>query len=96
VLRDLGTAVSRRTWQGGTFDLEERLSIGEALRMCPMTAAYSAFDERVKGSIEPGKLADFTVLSEDIHDVAPERIKDIPVDYSIVNGHVAYARQGAT
>jgi predicted amidohydrolase YtcJ len=60
-----------------------------------MTAAYSAFDERIKGSIEPGKLADLTVLSEDIYDVAPERIKDIAVDYSIVNGSLAYARGGA-
>ena len=95
VLRDLGTAVSRQTWQGGTFDLEESLSVDEALRMCTMTAAYSAFDERIKGSIEPGKLADLTVLSEDIYDVAPERIKDIPVDYSIVNGSLAYTRAGA-
>jgi len=95
VLRDLGTAVSRRTWQGGTFEPEEGLAIAEALRMCTMTAAYAGFEERVKGSIEPGKLADLTVLSEDLFDVAPAQIKDIPVDMAIVNGTIAYSRQAA-
>jgi predicted amidohydrolase YtcJ len=95
VLRDLGTAVTRRTWQGGSFDPEERIGVGEALRMCTMSAAYSGFEERVKGSIEPGKLADLTVLSEDLYDVAPERIKDIPVDMAVVDGKIAYDRNAA-
>lgn len=92
VLRDLGTAASRRTWRGGTFEPEERLTVAEALRMCTATAAYAGFEERVKGSIEPGKLADLVVLAEDLYDVAPERIKDIPVDLTIVDGRIAYTR----
>jgi predicted amidohydrolase YtcJ len=92
VLRDLGTAVTRRTWQGGTFDLEESITVAEALRMCTATAAFSGFEERFKGTVELGKLADLTVLAEDIFDVAPNRIKDVPVDMAIVNGNVAHAR----
>ncbi len=95
VLRDLGTAVSRRTWRGGTFGAEEALTISEALRMCTATAAFSSFEERIKGTIELGKLADLTVLSEDLREVAPEHIKDIPVDYAIVDGAIAHARVGA-
>jgi predicted amidohydrolase YtcJ len=95
VLRDLGTAVSRRTWRGGTFGAEEGLTIAEALRMCTATAAFSSFEERIKGSIESGKLADLTVLSEDPRDVPPENIKNIPVAFTIVDGAIAYESAAA-
>ena len=94
-LRDLGTAVSRRTWTGKTVGADQAVSVREAIRMFTINAAYNAFEEKIKGSIEPGKLADFAVLAENPYTVAPEKIKDIPVDMTIVNGRVAYARDGA-
>ena len=93
-LRDLGTCVSRRTWTGKTVGPEQAISIDEAIRMFTINAAYNAFEERLKGSIETGKLADFAVLAESPYDVAPETIKDIPVDMTVVDGKVAFSRDG--
>jgi predicted amidohydrolase YtcJ len=94
-LRDLGTAVSRRTWTGKTVGADQAIGVDEAVRMFTINAAYNAFEEKIKGSIETGKLADFAVLAENPHEVAPENIKDIPVDMTVVNGQVAFLRQGA-
>ena len=68
---------------------------GATIRMFTINAAYNAFEEKIKGSIETGKLADFAILAESPHDVEPERIKDIPVDMTICNGDIAFFRQGA-
>ena len=94
-LRDLGTCVSRRTWTGTTVGADQAITVDEAIRMFTINAAYNAFEEKIKGSIEPGKLADFAVLAENPHDVEPERIKDIPVDMTIVDGAIAFFRDGA-
>ena len=94
-LRDLGTCVSRKTWTGTTVGADQAITVREAIRMFTINAAYNAFEEKIKGSIEPGKLADFAVLAENPYQVAPEAIKDIPVDMTIVDGQVAYRRDGA-
>ena len=93
-LRDLGTCVSRRTWTGKTIGPDQAVSVDEAIRMFTINAAYNAFEERIKGSIETGKLADFAVLAENPYDVEPETIKDIPVDMTVVDGKVAFSRDG--
>jgi predicted amidohydrolase YtcJ len=94
-LRDMGTSVSRRIWSGGTIGYEEAIPAAAALRMFTINAAYNGFDERIKGSIEPGKLADLAVLAEDPLAIAPERIKDIPVDMTIVDGRIAFVHENA-
>jgi predicted amidohydrolase YtcJ len=94
-LRDMGTSVSRQTWSGATIGADRAVSPVEALRMFTINAAYNGFDERIKGSIEPGKLADLAVLAQDPLAIAPERIKDIPVDMTIVDGRVAFVHEGA-
>lgn len=71
---------------------EERLSLDEAVRTYTLNAAYASFEERLKGSIEAGKLADLTVLSEDLDKVPPEKIKDVSVEMTIVGGKVVYER----
>jgi predicted amidohydrolase YtcJ len=93
-LRDLGTAVSRRTWTGQTVGADQAISVGDAIRMFTINAAYNAFEEKIKGSIEVGKLADFAVLADNPYDVAPETIKDIPVDMTVVNGKIVFRRDG--
>ena len=65
---------------------EQRLSVDEALRMYALDAAYSSGEEKVKGSIEEGKLADLAILSSDPYVVAPEKIKDINVEMVLING----------
>ena len=94
-LRDLGTAVSRRTWTGKTVGSEQAVSVDDAIRMFTINAAYNAFEEKIKGSIEVGKLADFAVLAESPYKVAPEEIKDIQVDMTVVDGRVAFLRGDA-
>jgi len=67
---------------------EQRLTVKEAMRMYTLDAAYSSGEEDVKGSIEEGKLADLTVLSADPLAVEPKKIKDINVDFVIVDGRI--------
>jgi predicted amidohydrolase YtcJ len=74
------------------FFPEERITVAEALRMYTVNAAYASFEEELKGSIEVGKLADFTVLSNDPQGVPPNKIKNIAVEMTIVGGRVVYQK----
>ena len=65
---------------------EQRLSVDEALRLYTLNAAYCSGEEALKGSIEEGKLADLTILSEDPASVPTTEIKDIAVDFVVLNG----------
>jgi predicted amidohydrolase YtcJ len=65
---------------------EHRLTADETISLYTIYAAYSSGEEVLKGSIEEGKLADLTILSEDPSTVAPEKIKDIAVDFVVLNG----------
>lgn len=92
VLRDIWVCVVRKSWDGVEVSPEEAISVMDAIRLFTIDAAYAGFEEDIKGSIEPGKLADLTVLNEDILTVDPNAIKDILVDYTIVNGEIMYKR----
>ena len=94
-IRDLGTCVARKTWTGTIVGADQAISVDEAIRMFTVNAAYNAFEEKIKGSIEIGKIADFAILAEDPHNVEPDRIKDIPVDMTIVDGKMVFFRDGA-
>jgi predicted amidohydrolase YtcJ len=74
---------------------DQRLTRMEALRSYTLNNARAAFEEDLKGSLEPGKLADVTVFSEDILTVPVEEITSAEVLYTIVGGEVAYERDGA-
>ena len=67
---------------------EQRLTFEEALRMYTLDAAFCSCEENVKGSIEEGKLADLTVLSADPNTIEPEKIKDIKVEMTIIDGKI--------
>ena len=60
--------------------------------MYTANAAYSSFEENIKGTITEGKLADFVVLDEDIFAMAPEKIKDIKVRATYLGGRAVYER----
>jgi predicted amidohydrolase YtcJ len=86
-------AVTRATLDGknpGGWFPEQRLTVEEALRAYTLGAAYAAFQEKEKGTISPGKLADVVVLSEDLFRIPPERIKDVRVEITLVGGRVVY------
>jgi predicted amidohydrolase YtcJ len=78
--------VNRRTASGAPFNAAEAITPAEALRAYTWGSAYASKQERAKGSITPGKLADFTVLSEDPTAVAPDRIAGLEVLATFVDG----------
>ena len=84
-------SVTRRT-AIGELGREEAISRQEALKMYTIYAAHISFEEDLKGSIEPGKLADFVVLSDDLLTVPEENIKDIEVLMTVVGGKVVYEK----
>ena len=65
----------------------------EALRSYTIDNAYAGFEQDIKGSLTPGKLADITVLSQDILTIPDEEILSTEVVYTIVGGRVMYNRQ---
>ena len=83
-------AVSRRTKDGSVFFPDQRMSRMEALRSYTINVAFAEFDEAIKGSLKPGKLADVTVFSKDILTVPEQEIPTARVLYTIVGGAVAY------
>ena len=72
---------------------EESLTVEEALKTYTLNAAYASFGESKKGTIEKGKYADLTILSEDITKISLDKIRDVSVDMVIVNGKITYTRQ---
>lgn len=85
-------AVNRKTDAGVELGPEQKIGVEEALRAYTLNSAYATFEEAEKGSIEPGKLADFAVLSDDPTEVPSNYIKDIRVDMTIVGGRLVYER----
>ena len=86
----LQSMVTRKSSGGLEIGPEQKVSVMEALRIYTMGSAYASFEEGIKGSLEPGKLADFVVVSEDPTRVAPERLKDIRALKTVVGGKVVY------
>jgi predicted amidohydrolase YtcJ len=89
----MSVAVNRKTKYGGPANPEETISRMDFIRMATTWAAYGGFQEKSRGSIETGKLADLVVLSGDPLTVPAERIIDLKVDYTILDGKLAYQRQ---
>jgi hypothetical protein len=84
--------VSRKLKDGTVFYGDQRMSRTEALKSYTWNGAYAGFEESVKGSLAPGKLADITVLSKDILTIPEEEIPSAEVVYTIVGGKVLYQR----
>ncbi len=85
--------VTRRQANGEVFYADERMSRAEALKAYTLNGAYAAFEEAIKGSLTPGKLADVTVLSADITTIPEEQIPKAEVLYTIVGGKVLYKKR---
>jgi predicted amidohydrolase YtcJ len=84
------TAVTRKTESGLVIGPEQAVSREDALRMMTIDAAYLGFDEKKKGSIEVGKLADLAVLTDDYLACEAELIKGIRAAVTVVGGKVVY------
>jgi predicted amidohydrolase YtcJ len=77
---------------GRVLNPAERLSVMQAIRVYTYNGAYAHFEERSKGSIEEGKLADLAVLSRDILEVPTEELRTLGVDMTVVDGRVVHER----
>ena len=82
--------VTRTGWNGETWGAKQRITVDEALLINTMHGAYYMHEEAIKGSITPGKLADYVVMGEDLHSVDPNKIKDIPIVRTVVGGATVY------
>jgi predicted amidohydrolase YtcJ len=93
-LHAIHTAVNRTTRDGNQLGAEECISPKDALRAYTTWGALAGFEEDIKGSITPGKLADWVVVSDNPLTIPPEKIKDIAVLETVLGGKTVYARQG--
>jgi predicted amidohydrolase YtcJ len=83
-------AVTRRAASGQVLLPGEKITPTQALAMYTTSASYASFEENIKGSITPGKLADMIILSDNPLEVPPENIKDIKVEMTIIGGKVVW------
>jgi hypothetical protein len=92
-------AVTRQDHQGqpkGGWYPDQRMTREEALRSFTLDAAYAAFEKKIKGSLERGKLADLVVLSKDIMTIPAPEILKTDVVMTIVGGKIVYQQDKAT
>jgi predicted amidohydrolase YtcJ len=82
--------VTRKGWDGKVWGENQRISIEEALRVNTLNGAYNSHEEAIKGSITPGKLADFVVLADDLFTVSQDKIKDLQIVRTVVGGTTVY------
>lgn len=95
-LEGIYAAVTRRTLDDKNPDgwfPEQKISVEQALKAYTLDAAYSSFDEKIKGSLETGKLADLVVLNKNIFSIAPETIREASVINTVVGGKVVFEKK---
>jgi len=89
-------SVTRQTLQGepeGGYEPDEKMTRNQALRSYTLDAAFGAFEENLKGSLAPGKLADFTIFSKDLMTIPDNQILSTEVAMTIVGGKVLYEKK---
>ena len=82
--------ITRKTSSGKIMNKAERLTVSQALKLYTLNAAYASHEENIKGSITPGKQADFVLLSNNPSQVPAEEIKDIIVLMTVIGGKIVY------
>lgn len=93
VMYGIYSAVTRMDLNGypeGGWLPEQKISLEEALYGFTMGASYASFEENIKGSVREGKLADFTVLDDDIFQMEPKQLKNVAVAATIINGEIMW------
>jgi predicted amidohydrolase YtcJ len=92
-LEGIQAAVTRQTLDGANPDgwvPREKITVQEALACYTNNAAYASFDEKRKGRLAPGMLADFVMLEKDIFSIPPQNIKNTKVMMTVVGGRVVH------
>ena len=86
----LQSMVTRKDIQGRVWGASQRISVTEAMKICTMHGAYASFEESIKGSLTPGKLADIVIVEADPHKVDPDSIVDIKILRTILGGRTTF------
>jgi predicted amidohydrolase YtcJ len=82
--------VTRKGFNGETWGPSQKVTVDQAIKASTINGAYHTFEEGIKGSITPGKLADYVVFAEDMHTVDPDKIKDVKIVQTVVGGVTRY------
>lgn len=85
-------AANRKTQTGQVINEEECMGIKDILRMFTINGAYASFEEDIKGSLEPGKLADIAILDRNLYETPKEELKDITVDMTMIDGEIVFEK----
>ncbi len=91
-LMGIHLAVNRTTQSGAKISQGERISKMEALRMFTYNGAFASFEEEIKGSLEEGKAADIVVLSDDFLECADDKIMDMKVEMTMIDGKIVFEK----
>ena len=86
----LQSMVTRKDVKGRVWGEKQRISIGEAMQICTLNGAYASFEEHRKGSLTPGKLADFVLLDDDPVQKDPDGLQEINVVATYLGGRATY------
>ncbi|MDW7668145.1 MAG: amidohydrolase [Bacillota bacterium] len=95
ILPNIYSAVTRKDLNGNPKNgwlPEQKVSVEDALRMFTVEGAYASFEEDVKGTLEVGKYADLVVLEDNLFNINPDKIKDVRVELTMVNGKTFHKR----
>lgn len=87
---NIRSAVTRLTQDGQVMGPDEGVSVDQALQMFTINGAYGTFEEQVKGSLTPGKLADLIVVDQDPHRIDPDKLHTIKNQLTMIGGRIVY------
>jgi hypothetical protein len=91
-LMAIQSMVTRRDYRGTEWGPNQKVTVDEAIRIATVNGAYASYEEKSKGTITAGKLADLVILEKDPHDVDPNTIKDIRVVRTMVGGRTVHPK----
>jgi predicted amidohydrolase YtcJ len=91
-LMAIQSMVTRRDYRGREWGANQKITMDQALMVATQNGAHASFEEKIKGSITAGKVADFVILEKDPHDVDPNTIKDIKVVRTVTGGRTVYPK----
>lgn len=89
-MRSIHASVTRKSSSGQIVDQDKTVSLLQAIRMHTYNGAYASFEEDIKGSIEPGKLADLVLLNESILSIDIDSLPHVEVDWTMIDGEIIY------
>ncbi|AMM93545.1 amidohydrolase [Peribacillus simplex] len=92
-LLGIHTAVNRKSRFGAEIGTNQSISVLEAIKLYTWNGAYASFEEDIKGSLEVGKLADLVILNDSILKAEQDRIKDLKVETTIIDGEIVYQKE---